>query len=95
MKDDWISDVLKPLRSLRGVTTEESSKLKDIDFAKAKQEILTHIDQIVREVIGEEEPVIMQYLADSTIAEPATLFEPAYMRNKLRQEQLKRWESMK
>lgn len=35
-----LDEILNPLRSLRGLTTEESTILKEADFNKAKEQIL-------------------------------------------------------
>ena len=72
MKDDWLDDELDDFDQMLSPKSE------------AKEAILTHIDQIVREVIGEEEPILLDYA-----------YEPAHIRNQLRQEQLKRREAMK
>ena len=88
MKDDWLNEVIS---ACNFEAEERDSQIckwcggrKWTSIHTAKEAILTHIDQIVREVIGEQEPTLLNYE-----------YEPVHMRNKLRQEQLKRWESMK
>ena len=103
MKDDWLDDILHDFSVAESLSeTHLNDKLKRRVISadeyddrlvedyrnnkeKAKQEILDHIDQIVREVVGQEEELPMDDRA----------WDRVQHNNQLRQEQLKRWESMK
>ena len=94
MKDDWISAVLDNYEDIVAEANENAKQKghqhfkeeRDRAVAEAKQEILTKIDQIIREVIGEEEPRVNVNYGKDYYTD---------VRNSLRIEQLKRWESMK
>ena len=54
-----LDEILNPLRSLRGLTTEESTILKEADFNKAKEQIL--------ELFATQNTALLKEVADKVI----------------------------